>query len=283
MKIIFIGTGDFAAPILNSLKDIDLVVTAPDKPAGRKKVLTPPPVKEIALKNKLPLIQPEKISTVKFDFEPDLIITADYGQIIPQSIIQLPRLGVINIHPSLLPKYRGPSPIQTALLNGDPKTGITLMLIDEQVDHGPILAQTEVPISKEDNNQTLKEKLSREAGLFLNKILPQYIEGEIKPQEQNHAKATLTKMFARQDGQIDFQKETAEEIERKIRAFSPWPGVWITTDQKRIKIIKAEIVSEKKEGLIIETKKGLLKLNLVQPEGKKPMTGEEFLRGHRAL
>ncbi len=277
MKIIFIGTGSFAAPILNSLKEIDLVVTAPDKPAGRKRTLTSPPVKEIALKNNIPFIQPEKISLVKFDFKPDLIITADYGQIIPLSIINLPRLGTINVHPSLLPEYRGPSPIQTAILNGNEKTGITLMLIDEKIDHGPIIAQTEVSISNDDA-QTLRDKLSQKAGIFLNKILPRYIRGEIEAKEQNEKEATYTKMLNRQDGKIDFKKETAETIERKIRAFHPWPGTWTIIGKKRIKILKAKIT--KKEPLAIKTKKGFLQLETIQPEGKKPMSVKEFLAGN---
>lgn len=279
MKTIFIGTGSFAAPVLQSLKDIDLVVTAPDKPAGRKRILTPPPVKEVALSKNIPLIQPEKISKVEFDFQPDLIIVADYGQIIPSRIINLPRLKTINVHPSLLPKYRGPDPIRAPILNGDRKTGITLMLIDEKVDHGPILAQKEVEISEKDNARTLTEKLAREAGIFLNEILPQYVKGEITPREQNHDQATFTRILTREDGKIDFQKETAEEIERKVRAFHPWPGAWTMINNKRIKILKAKI-TERKEDLTIKTKEGLLKLETIQPEGKKPMSGKEFLAGN---
>lgn len=279
MKTIFIGTGNFAAPILQSLKNIDLVVTAPDKPVGRKKILTPPPVKEVALSKDIPFIQPEKISTAEFDFQPDLIIVADYGQIIPSKIINLPRLKTINVHPSLLPKYRGPDPIRAPILNGDTKTGITLMLIDEQVDHGPVIAQKEIPLSQEETAETLTEKLSREAGLFLNETLPEYIQGKIKPQEQDHSKATFTKILKKEDGKIDFNKETAEEIERKVRAFHPWPGTWTMVNNKRIKILKAKI-TEEKEDLTVKTKHGLLKLETVQPEGKKPMSGKEFLAGN---
>ncbi len=266
-KIIFIGTSQFAAPALKNLVEnnynIITVITGLDKPA-------PSPVKQTALKYNLKILQPEKISDIAFeisDLKPDLIITAAYGQIIPKNILNAPKFGCLNLHPSLLPKYRGPSPIQTAILNNDKTTGLTIMLMDEKMDHGPIVSQTEIKIDDRDNCQTLEKKLSKKAALFLIKTLPKYFQNQIKPKPQEEAKASYTKMLAREDGKIDW-KQTAREIERKVRAFYPWPGTWTEFNGKRIKILKAKVVNKK------------LELELVQPAGKKPMTGEEYFRGN---
>ncbi|NQV00859.1 MAG: methionyl-tRNA formyltransferase [Parcubacteria group bacterium] len=284
-KIIFIGTGQFAVPILEKLINSDYkiitVITAPDKPAGRKQEITPPPIKQIAIKYNLSVSQPEKISNFESqiaDLFPDLIITADYSQIIPKNILDIPKLGCLNLHPSLLPKYRGPSPIQTAILKGEELTGITIMLMDEKMDHGPIIVQEQIPIDNNDNCQTLEEKLSEKTSNLLIKTLPQYVQSKIKPISQDHNKATYTKIFTRQDGQIDW-KQNAKQIERMIRAFYPWPGTWAIFNEKRVKILKAKAVNQQDKAAI-KTKKGYLLLELVQPAGKKPMTGQEFARGY---
>ncbi|MBU4030801.1 methionyl-tRNA formyltransferase [Patescibacteria group bacterium] len=269
IKIIFIGTSEFAVPVLEalvrcSLFAVQCVITAPDKPA-------PSPIKIATLQNGLPILQPEKISkaAVKIsNLKPDLIITASYGQIIPKNILDIPKYGSINIHPSLLPKYRGPSPIQTTILNGDKNTGISVMLMDEKMDHGPIIAQKKVVIKKRENYQDLEKRLSLLSANFLLKILPRYIQGKINPKKQNNSKASYTKILSRQDGQIK-PKQTAREIERMLRAFTPWPGVWTIIKKRRVKILKAKVVQ------------GRLLLETVQPEGKKPMTAEEFFRGLR--
>jgi methionyl-tRNA formyltransferase len=285
-KIIFIGTSQFAVPILEKLVkndyDISTVITAPDKPVGRKQEIIPPPVKQTALKYKLSVLQPEKISTISdriFQLKPDLIIVAAYGQIIPKEIIDIPQLGALNLHPSLLPKYRGPSPIQTAILNGDKITGLTIMLMDEKMDRGPILAQKEIPIAPDDNYQTLEEKLAQLAADYLIEILPQYIKGEIKPKPQDENQASYTKILTRQDGRINWNKN-AQEIERMVRAFCPWPGTWTEFNNKRVKILKAK-VADKENKATVKTGNGYLFLELVQPAGKKPMTGQEFFKGHR--
>jgi methionyl-tRNA formyltransferase len=284
-KIIFIGTSWFAVPALENLVKNDYqilaVVTAPDKPAGRKQELTPPPVKEIALNYNLSVLQPEKISEAKkqiSELNPDLIIVAAYRQIIPKDILDIPRFGSLNLHPSLLPKYRGPSPIQTAILNNDQTTGLTIILMDEKMDHGPIITQEKIDISPDDTYQTLEEKLAQLASDSLIKILPQYIQEEIKPKPQDENKASYTKILTRQDGKIDWDK-SAQEIERMVRAFSPWPGTWTEFNDKRVKILKAKVV-DKESKATIKTGDGYLFLELVQPAGKKPMTGEEFFRGH---
>lgn len=293
LKIIFIGTGDFAAPIIKTLAEnrqikIGFVVTAPDKPSGRKKQIIFSPVKKIALKKKIPVLQPQKIIQAKdkiAEFNPDLIITADYGQIIPKAVLDLPKYGSVNIHPSLLPKYRGSSPIQYAILNNDKKTGISIILMDEKIDHGPIISQIKTTISPNDTSQNLEKKLSKLAASFLIKTLTKYIKGEIKPKAQKHNQATYTKRLIRQDGRINFKTQNAREIERKIRVFTPWPGTWTILDKKRIKIIKAQPTTKpvsSKNQLIVKTKKGNLELELIQPEGKKIMTGPEFARGLKA-
>jgi len=284
-KIIFIGTSEFAVPALEKLiknnYTLLAVVTALDKPVGRKQETTPSPVKKAALKYKLPILQPEKISNLKSEIsnlKPDLIIVAAYGQIIPKTILDTPRLGCLNLHPSLLPKYRGPSPIQTSILNNEQETGITIMKMDEKIDHGPIIAQKEITMSPNENYQTLEKKLSKLAADFLIEILPQYLQNKIKPQPQDEKQASYTKILTREDGQINWQ-QTAQAIARKIRAFYPWPGAWPDFNGKRVKILQAKAVDKKQEATI-PAGEGFLLLELVQPAGKKPMTGEEFFRGH---
>ena len=238
-KIIFIGTSEFAVPALESLLKnnykIITVITSPDKPVGRKQEITPTPIKRIAEKYQLPVIQPENILDIKskiLNLKPDLIIVASYGKIIPKSILDIPLSKSLNIHPSLLPKHRGPSPIQTVILNGDKKTGITIMLMDEKMDHGPVVSQMEIDIKPDENYEDLEKRLSQESGNFLIKTLPLYLNDKIKPIKQDENKASYTKILSRKQGEIDLNK-SALEIERKIRAFYPWPGTWFYLDKKR--------------------------------------------------
>ncbi len=273
--IIFIGTSSFAITTLEELiengYEILAVITAPDKPVGRKQELTPSPIKEIALKYNLVIFQPEKISEVKekiSQLNPDLIITSSYGQIIPKNIIDIPKKGSLNLHPSLLPKYRGPSPIQTAILNGEEVTGVTIIKMDEKMDHGPIITQQETNINPNDTYESLENKLSDQITDLLIKTLPRYFKNKIQLKIQDESKATYTKILTRDNGKIDLQKDV-QEIERKVRAFSPWPGTWTEINNQRVKILKVKI------------KNNLLSLELIQPAGKKPMTGEEFFRGHQ--
>jgi len=267
--------------LIENKYNIITVITSPDKPIGRKQEITSSPIKQTALERNLKILQPEKISDIASkisDLKPDLIITAAYGQIIPKDILNTPQFNSLNLHPSLLPKYRGPSPIQTAILNNDKTTGLTIMLMDEKLDHGPIISQTEIKINDQFNYQTLEKKLSQEAATLLIKILPQYFQNEIKPKPQEEKKASYTKILTRQDGKINLQ-QTAKEIERKIRAFYPWPGTWTELNGKRIKILKAKTVNQENEQTI-KTNQGFLELELVQPAGKKPMTGQEYFKGN---
>jgi len=246
-KIIFLGTPEFGATILEGLIKNNhkpcLVITATDKPVGRKQILTPPPAKIIAEKYNIPIIQPEKVLSCKLQatrIKPDLIIMAAYGEIIPKEFLEIPKYGCLNIHPSLLPKYRGPSPIQTVILNGDRETGTTIILIDEKMDHGPVIANRQLSITDcEITTDELSKKLAALSIDLLIKIVPKWINGEIKAKPQDESKATYTKIIKKEDGKINWKK-SAEEIERQIRAFYPWPGTFTFWRNKRIKILEAE-------------------------------------------
>jgi len=278
-KIIFLGTPEFGAIILEGLIKNNyspvLVITAPDKPVGRKQILTSPPVKKIAEKYNITVTQPEKIKEAAIEIKnlnPDLIICAAYGQIIPKEILEIPKHGCLNIHPSLLPKYRGASPIQTVILNGDKETGVTIILMDEKMDHGPIIDQTKYKIPDDINHKELDSALAKQGAHLLVKTLPKWINGEIEAKTQDESNATYTKVLKKEDGKIEWKK-SAEEIERQIRAFCPWPGTFAFIKHKnkilRVKILEAGISKEKK--LIIKK---------LQPEGKKIMTLEEFKKGY---
>ena len=268
MKIIFMGTPEFSVTILDVLIDSDYEITAvitnPDAPVGRKQILTPSPVKVVAEKNKIPLIQLDEIRNL----DVDLAIVAAYGKIIPKNILGIPRFETINIHPSLLPRYRGASPIQNAILNGDKKTGITIMKLDEEMDHGPILANGGLPIADSDTYESLSQKLAKIGAELLIKIIPEYISGKIKPIEQKHAEATYTKIIKKEDGKIDWSK-SAIEIERMTRAFYPWPAAWTIWNGKILKILEAEV------------RGGSLAIKKLQLEGGKILSIEEFINGHK--
>lgn len=281
MKIVFFGTPRFAQIVLERLIDSpfkpQLVITQPDKKAGRGQKLQPSPVKQTALTHHIEILQPSVMSNVKGQMSNvDLVVLVAYGKIIPQEILAIPKYGFINVHPSILPKYRGPSPIQTAILDGAQKTGVTIMLLDEKVDHGPILAQKEIAIEKDDTHASLIEKLGNLGADLLVEVLPQYIlhlrgektlhlEGVLR---QDHSKATFTKHISKEDGYIDLANPPdPQTLDRMIRAFHPWPGVWtkLRTQNSGLRTIK------------------FLPGNLILPEGKKPMTVKEFLNGYSQL
>lgn len=275
IKIIFIGTPQFSSIVLDKLCQSEfrpiLVVTETDKPVGRKQIVTPPPTKILANQYKIPVLQPEILVNSKFeilDSKPDLIIVAAYGQILPKEILEIPKYGCINVHPSLLPKYRGATPIQAAILNGDEETGVTIMLMDEQMDHGPILAQRKTTIGKNETAGQLHERLAILGAELLIDTIPDWAAGRIKLIQQDHKIATYTKILTRENGKINWHK-SAEEIERQIRAFDPWPGTYTLHQEKRLKILKAKLEN------------GKLRIEQVQPEGKKPMNFEDFLRGNK--
>lgn len=270
------GTSEFGMIILEELCQSEykpiLVVTTPDKLVGRKQILTPPPVKVLAEKFKVLVKQPEKILNLKseiLNLKPDLIVVAAYGQILPKEILEIPKYGCLNVHPSLLPRWRGPSPIQYTILNGDKKTGITIILMDEKIDHGPIVAMSNAKCQM--SNVTYKElhdKLAELGAKLLIETIPKWIKGEIKPKPQDESKATYTKILTREDRKIDWKKPI-DYIERQVRALNPGPGTYTLYKGKILKILEAEIQNNK---LIIK------KVNLA---GKKPMSFEDFLHGHQ--
>jgi len=300
-KIIFWGTPKFAVNPLHQLVkneyEVILVITQPDKPIGRKQKLQPGEVKIFSQKKGLKLLQPIKLKNEVFineikSLNPDLMIVAAYGKILPDEILKIPRLGSLNIHASLLPKYRGASPIASSILNGDKETGITIMLMDEKMDTGPIVYQEKIDIPEKINAPELNVKLSEFGAIVLVKILPKYITGEIKPSKQDDSKATYTKILTKEDGRIDWNKE-ADYIERMTRAFYPWPSAWTTWHDKKIKILKAmskQNSSSKNPGEVIKTNEGLvgvqcgqrlLVIEELQLEGKKTLKTAEFLRGQK--
>ncbi|MBI4708878.1 MAG: methionyl-tRNA formyltransferase [Candidatus Portnoybacteria bacterium] len=312
LKVVFMGTPEFAVPILEELIKSDFkpraIITAPDKPVGRNLNLTPPPVKVLVQENNIPIFQPEtkdELISQTSELKPDLIIVAAYGKILSREILNLPKYGSINVHPSILPKHRGPSPIQFAILNGDPKTGVTIMLMNEKMDEGPILSQEIVKITKDETAKTLEEKLSLKGAKLLIKTLKQWIALEempetakklIYPQEQDNSQATYTKIITKQDGKILWDKN-AKELEQQIRAFYPWPGSFTFLKQnghkvQNIKILKADILelnTEKDLGaffltenkkLAVQTGKDCLIIEELQPENGKPMSASNFLNGH---
>lgn len=309
IKIIFFGTSDFAVLTLEALVkngyEIITVVTTPDEPAGRKQILTPPPVKIRAQGLGFRVLQPINLKDPKFlndlyptpsTLSPDVGVVAAYGKIIPAEIINIPRHDLLNIHPSLLPKYRGPTPIQSAILNGEKETGITIIKIDEEVDHGPIIGSRVQDIGSSEKYEELETKLAKSGAELLIKILPDYLTGKVKLVEQDHGQATFTKKFTIEDGEIK-PNDTAEAAYNKIRALNPEPGtyIWINRKNKktRLKVLEAQLLSyleaeplskglcEKNGFLALGLKNGSLLLKLVQPEGKKPMKGEDFARGNR--
>ena len=258
LKIAFFGTPDFAVPILKALCQGDFkpkaVIAAPDRPAGRGQEMALSPIKIIAQKNEISVFQPETrrdLIEQTQKIKPDLIITAAYGKILPKEVLDIPKYGSLNVHPSILPKYRGPSPIQFAILNGDDETGTTIILMNQNLDEGPILAQGILKINKDDTTQTLGQKLSEASATLLIKTLPRWTtlkempksaQNLIVPQPQNHAKATYTKILTKQDGKIIWSK-SACEIERQIRAFFPWPGSYAVFKDKTGKSVSLKILS----------------------------------------
>lgn len=276
LRVVFFGTPEFVVPVLNTLKDnfnLAGVVTAPDKPVGRKQTLTPSPVK-LSLQGQAlqgcPVLTPEKLTTDVAQqlqhLQPDLIVVAAYGKIIPQFILDLPTYGALNVHPSCLPKYRGPSPIQTTILNGDKTSCITIIKMDEKMDHGPIVATRGISLSDQDTFDTLSKMMFHEGAELLTQIISKYIEGKIKLIEQNHDNATFTKIIHKEDGYFDINNPPSpEKLDQMIRAFYPWPNVW--TRFRQGSSGQARIVK-------------FLPGGLVQMEGKKAVKLEDFLRGY---
>ncbi|MEX1063848.1 MAG: methionyl-tRNA formyltransferase [Candidatus Paceibacterota bacterium] len=305
-KIVFFGTAEFAIPALEALINagykISAIVTKPDELAGRNKALTPPPLKDFGQKLSIPVIQPAKLRGNSELFQElrkldsDIGIVAAYGKLIPQEILDLPKHGFINIHPSLLPKYRGPSPVQAAILNGDPETGTSIMIVDEEMDHGPVLASERVAIGDKSFLELNTELWMLGAELLV-KTLPEYLIGKSEVTIQDDSLATYSEKIKTEDGEVA-PDDNVEKTYNKIRALNPDPGTyfWIENNGKRIrlKILDAEILaidSDQTNGSllahdsmpVLKLKNGGLILKRVQPEGKKAMGGKDFLLGYRQL
>jgi len=293
-KIVFFGTQQFGRGILESLMsdsafEVIAVFTQPDKPVGRKQEIQMSPVKLLAQEKNIPIFQPDSLKNYEIpNLGADLNIVCQYGLIIPQTVLDSAKHGSINIHTSLLPRYRGASPIQSAILNGEKETGTTIMLMDSKMDHGPILAQEKITINQDDNYLTLSEKMLPPACTLLNRTIKEYLSGKIKPQEQNHEEKTLCKMFNREDGQIDFTK-SAQDIYNQFRGFYVWPGIFTFFENKRIKLLNIKPVEKKLQPGKFVAENGRLFVGCavnsievfeLQIEGKKPMDAKAFINGY---
>jgi methionyl-tRNA formyltransferase len=258
--------------------------------------MTPPPVKKVAKENGILVLQPEKLKEITErikEFNPDLIVVAAYGKLIPKEIIDIPKYGILNAHPSLLPKYRGSAPIQSAILNGDEIAGTTIMQIAEKLDSGPIISQKEIKMDEKETYRTLHDKLTALSRDLLIETIPEWVSGKIKAQAQDESRATYCKEIKKEDGKINWQ-EPALQIERKVRAFDPWPGTFTGWEGKKIKILKSRTLISPEErtypvGKVlvvpqneigVQCGKDFLVIEELQLEGKKPMKSDDFARGH---
>lgn len=300
MKIIYMGTPDFAVPALEALAEagheIGYVVTQPDAVRDRGKKVKMTPVKEKALELGVEVLQPEKVkgddeffNTIAA-YEPDLIAVAAYGQILPKNVLDLPKLGCVNIHGSLLPRWRGAAPIQRSIEAGDEETGITIMYMEEGLDTGAMLSKQSTPIADK-NGEQLHDELAAMGAKLLVETLPKLEAGELTPEPQNDALSTYAKMLSKKEGHIDFNK-TPEEIERMIRAFDSWPGAYASYGEKVMKIWKAEVKSEindatpgtitavTKDGIEIAAGGSTLIARVIQMPGKKRVAVADYLKGN---
>ena len=303
LRIVFMGTPELAAVSLRRLIaapefELAAVVTQPDQPKGRGLKLTPSPVKEVALQANLPLLQPRRAREENFiqqlaALKPELIAVAAYGQILPKAILDLPRFGCLNVHTSLLPKYRGAAPIQTAILNGDAETGVTIMKMDVGLDTGDILTQERTPIDAADNSQTLHDRLANIGAELLARTIPQYVAGAIQQHAQPAEGATYAAKIKKQDGEIDW-RQPARVIWNRIRALVPWPGAFTHLSAQPhpvlLKIWDAapmdrsgepgRILQADKSGIVVACGSDALMISLLQREGGRRLTAAEFLTGH---
>lgn len=298
MKVIFYGTSAVGLPALRALAaefDVVLVVTSPDAPVGRKQVVTPSAVSVLADELGIPTAKPERVrGNVEFlkqleELSADIAVVVSYGKILPEDVLTTPRLGTVNVHFSLLPKYRGASPLQSAILSGETRTGVTVFKLDAALDHGPIIATWEAGIGPHDTFTTLAERLAEESGSKIVDIVQQYDAGALSPIEQNHGEATHCSVFTKADGRVRWA-DSAESIYNRYRALETWPGLWTTYEGKNFKVLgcaPAAFVSAEAPGTVLAggaVACGLgtvLQLTEVQPEGKTKVSVGDFLNGHR--
>ncbi|MFC1656468.1 methionyl-tRNA formyltransferase [Patescibacteria group bacterium] len=302
IRILFMGTPKFAVPSFLNLHqnpdfEIVLVISESDKPANRDQKIQKPEIAKLAKKLGYEVFQPESLKNIKvikeiLRYKPNIIITVAYGKFLPRQLLK----KTINLHPSLLPKYRGPSPIQSAILAGDKKTGVSILLSDEKMDHGPILTQKQITIKANDTYLSLSEKLAKNGAKLLSDTTKKYFAGEIKPKFQDHKKATICKLIKKQNGKLDFSKP-AEILEREVHAYFPWPSTFFVTkinnQNKQIKILESSAIkqpnrkikigglySTNKKDLFINCKKGALQILKLQIEGKSPISASDFINGY---
>ncbi len=305
-SLLFWGTPEFALPSLKKMHEggfnIQGAVTNPDEPTGRKQIITPSPIKRLADHYKIPVFQPAHITPEFIRDLPtvDLFVVVAFGKFLPKELIQKPHLGALNVHPSLLPRWRGPSPLQSAILHGDTEFGVTIMQIDELMDHGPILVSEKLKVKNEKvTYTTLHDELASSGANLLIETLPKWFAGEIKPLQQDDAQATFSKILKKDDGRINWSR-SAEEIDRMVRAFEQWPTSWTLWPSRskiyRIKIEEAAIIddesphgvpgftwSNNKSPFLVKTGRGSLILKRITIEGKNSLLAEEIVRGYPEL
>ncbi|MDP2743945.1 MAG: methionyl-tRNA formyltransferase [Dehalococcoidia bacterium] len=305
-RTVFMGSGSFALPVLEYLLrycPVAAVYTQPDRPVGRGRAISPSEVKKLALDGGLPVFQPPSLKPAAEverlrELKPDAIVVASYGLILKREVLSLPPFGCINIHPSLLPRHRGPSPIVATLLAGDRVTGVSIMLMEEGTDTGPVLARQEEAVLPGDTAGSLTARLAGVAAKLLEATLPQWFAGRIKPQQQDDTKATYSSLITKEDGELNWRLP-AVEMERQVRAYDPWPGTSTTWEGRRLKVLRALPLPGKKAdeaGRVValhpdgagtpvgvQTGDGVLGLLELQLEGKRPLAAVEFVRGQRGF
>jgi methionyl-tRNA formyltransferase len=298
VRVVFIGTGEIGVPTLQTLlnsneHDLVGVVTGPDKPVGRDQRIEPSPIKAALAATKMSILQPARIKDRQSiedirALTPDVVVVVAYGQILPRELLEIPKAACLNLHASLLPRWRGAAPIQAAIASGDQETGITVMYMDEGLDTGDVLLQRKIDILPDDTGGSLHDRLAQIAPEACLESLRLLASGKAPRVAQNNALSTYASKLNREDGRIDWS-EPAEVIERKIRAYNPWPGAFMKLDGRNLKIFSAAVVDlagrageilRKADGLIIAAGERALMLNEVQLEGKRRMSAAEFLRGH---
>lgn len=297
-RIIYMGTPEFAVPALAVCAELGrlvAVVTQPDRPVGRTQTLTAPPVKRWALERELPVFQPQRIKGTLFHEElaslhPDVIVVAAYGRLLPPDLLAVPPAGCVNLHASLLPKYRGAAPIQWAIANGESETGVCLMRMEAGLDTGPVIARSEMPIFPDATGGSLHDALSLIGADLLREALPRYLAGELVPVPQDHANATYAPALKKEDGQLDLSMP-ARALDCRVRAFNPWPGTSVQLGATPVKVHRVYVgnghgepgalLSATHHGIELACREGSLVITELQPEGRKRMSAGEYLAGYR--
>ena len=304
LRVVFFGTAELACASLSALLEssaftVAAVVTQPDRPKGRNLLPQPSPVKVLAAGKPLPLLQPERARDEKFvqtlgEFQPDLIVVVAYGQILPGGLLELPRFGCLNVHASLLPKYRGAAPVQWAILNDERETGVTIMKMDEGLDTGDLLASQSTPITPADNAQTLQDRLAMIGARLLVKTVPEYVAGEIVPRKQPQTGASYARKITKEDGRLDWT-EPARSLWNRVRALVPWPGthtflsgepkplllkIWQVEVADGISGLPGEVLESSGNGIVVACGQQALRIDVLQREGGKRLHAHDFLAGH---